>query len=55
MCVICTHEISLIRVAVTHQTLRSYGGCKDGGGGAQKDTDADWTSEHSRGPVEGRG
>lgn len=37
MCVICTHEISLIRVAVTHQTLRSYRGCKvtsnNGGGG----------------------
>lgn len=58
VCVICTHQISLIWVGVTHQTLRRYRGCKMtsnswGGEGKQKDTDADWTLECGGGPVEG--
>lgn len=60
VCVICTHQISPIRVGVTYRTLRSCRGCKVtfnscGGGGEQKDTDVDCTLEHSRDRVEERG
>lgn len=59
VCVICTHQISPIRVGVTYRTLRSCRGCKvtfnSCGGGEQKDTDVDCTLEHSRDRVEERG